>query len=163
MGLRVARELPRNGFGVEMNILAQQHKDQIDADHRTTPKLDKIDRGLEHQNRNPVKVLTSGKERRVKVPFEASGKMRYEKRVRWWEEYEADDPLCVFGHYSQFRDESVSPARAICADFAVAKRWQERKEPSFNGTFRGCLGALRLPENTLHFDDGTQQEFGADR
>lgn len=138
----------------------QQHKDQIEADHLTRPKLDKIDRGLEHQNCNPVKVLTSGKERRVKKPFEASGKMRYEERVRWWDEYEADEPLCVFGHYSQYRGESVSASRAICADFAVAKRWQERKEPSFNGTFRGRLGAVRLPENTLHFDDGTQQEFG---
>src|SRR5436305_5219596 len=53
---------------------------------------------LELQNRNPVKVLTSGRERRVAVPFEASGKLRYEERVPWWNDY-ADPEFCIFGHY----------------------------------------------------------------
>ena len=63
-----------------------QNKDQIDADHETDTTIDKIDRGLEHQNRNPVKILTSGKERRVNQLFKASGKLRYEERVQWWTE-----------------------------------------------------------------------------
>ncbi len=134
--------------------LYEQHKDQIDADHKSRPKLDKIDRGLEKQNRNPVKVLTSGKERRVEKPFEASGKMRYEERVRWWEAYD-DKPLCVFGHYSVPEGKSYLSPQAFCVDFGVAKRWEERKKPNFNGEFRLKLAAVRFPERCLMFDDGS--------
>jgi len=59
-----------------------------------------IDQGLEHQNDNPLKVLTSGKERRIKPPFYAGGKWRVVDRVQWWKSYGADQPLCIFGHYS---------------------------------------------------------------
>lgn len=137
----------------EVLELYRQYESQISADHKVRPRMDKIDKGLEHQNRNPVKVLSSGKERRIEVPFEASGKLRYEERVRWWEDYGAEQ-LCVFGHYSNYRGEARSSSRAICADFAVAKRWQERKRASFDGTFKGCLGAIRLPENCVVFDNG---------
>lgn len=137
------------------NVLAlyKQYKDQIDADHSVRPELDKIDRGLEHQNRNPVKVLTSGKERRVEKPFNASGKLRYEERVRWWEQYDAPQ-FCVFGHYSVPEGKSYSSPQAYCVDFGVAKRWDERKRPNFNGTFRLRLAAVRFPEKCLMFDDG---------
>lgn len=44
-------------------------------------QLDAVDRGLAHQNQNPVKRLTSGPELRVSEPIVASGKVRYEQRV----------------------------------------------------------------------------------
>lgn len=132
----------------------------INTRHRDS-QLDEIDRGLEHQNFNPVKVLASGKERRVKTPFVASGKTRYEERVPWWEDYEAN-PLCVFGHYSNYRGKSPLSSRAICVDFAVAKRWQERKRPDFDGTFRGSLAALQLPEGRMVFDNGDVERIGPD-
>jgi hypothetical protein len=137
--------------------LYKEHVAAIDARHRNS-ELDEIDRGLEHQNLNPVKVLTSGKERRVEPPFYASGKWRNEERVSWWDEY-TQNPLCVFGHYSKYRGESNLSLRAICTDFAVAKRWQERKESSFSGTFCGCLGAVRIPENCVVFDNGDDEPF----
>ena len=137
-----------------------QHESQISADHNARPDLDEIDKGLELQNCNPVKVLSSGRERHVEVPFEASGKLRYEERVRWWEDYDAES-FCVFGHYSNYRRVMSLSSRAICADFAVAKRWQERKQPSFNGTFRGCLGAVRFPESCVVYDNGDTEHFGA--
>jgi hypothetical protein len=121
--------------------------------------LDKIDRGLEHQNLNPVKVLSSGKEQRVEPPFYSSGKWRHEERVQWWKDY-AGDQLCIFGHYSNYRGETSLSGQAICTDFAVAKRWQERKESSFNGAFRGCLGAIRIPENCVVFDNGDHEQIG---
>lgn len=133
--------------------LLQEYAVRIDSDNKTVPGLDDIDRGLSHQNRNPVKVLTSGKERRVKAPFEASGKIRYEERVRWWESYN-DGPLCVFGHYAYYREQAIESSRAICADFVVAKRWKERTAATFNGTYRGQLGAVRLPERVVVFDNG---------
>ena len=68
--------------------LYRRHARLIAEDHETRPDLDDIDRRLERQNRNPVKVLTSGMERRTGTPFLASGKLRHEERVRWWEDYE---------------------------------------------------------------------------
>lgn len=143
----------------EQNVVAlyDQHVSLIDSQHEGS-KLDEIDRGLEHQNRNPVKVISSGKEQRIEPPFFASGKLRHEERIRWWQDYTADK-LCIFGHYSNYRGESSLSGRAICVDFAVAKRWQERKESSFNGTFRGCLGAVRIPEYCVVFDNGDIEQI----
>jgi hypothetical protein len=136
----------------DVKSLHDEHVRIIYAQHKNS-RLDEIDRGLEHQNLNPVKVLASGKERRVEKPFESSGKLRYEERVPWWQDYQADS-LCVFGHYSNYRGNTVLLSRAMCIDFAVAKRWQERKEPKFDGNFRGSLAALRLPESCVVFDNG---------
>eukprot|EP00656_Telonema_subtile_P021969 TRINITY_DN23004_c0_g1_i1.p1 TRINITY_DN23004_c0_g1~~TRINITY_DN23004_c0_g1_i1.p1 ORF type:complete len:216 (+),score=48.37 TRINITY_DN23004_c0_g1_i1:119-766(+) len=59
---------------------------------------DEID--MAEQNRNPVKVLTSGMEIRAAEPFFAGGKMRNLERAKWWENYLAEDGrLVVIGHY----------------------------------------------------------------
>ena len=106
--------------------LNRKYASKIKGHHKNRRGLDKIDRGLEHQNKNPVKVLTSGHERRVNPPFWAGGKLHHGERVRWWESYDAES-FCVFGHYSKDRREARPPSMAFCTDFAVAKRWQERK------------------------------------
>jgi hypothetical protein len=133
--------------------LHQEHAERITAAHNQQPDLDKVEKGLEFQNRNPVKVLTSGKEQRAAKPFEASGKLRYQERVSWWHEYDAE-PFCVFGHYSMYRGSDRGASQAICADYAVAKRWQERKQHSFDGDFQGMLAAIRFPEKVVVFDNG---------
>ncbi len=138
--------------------LHRRYVDLINADLGDQSELDEIDRALEHQNRNPVKVLTSGKEHRISPPFEASGKLRHEERIRWWEECEAD-PFCVFGHYSSCGGQMSPSRRAFCADFAVAKRWRQRQEPSFTGRFQGRLAAVRFPELKVLFDDGECREI----
>jgi hypothetical protein len=84
--------------------------------------LDQIDRELELQNRNPVKMLTSGPERRVADPFESSGKIRHEERVPWWEAY-ADPDLCGYGHHGAPPGQPHGQGRAVCIDYAVAI-WQ---------------------------------------
>lgn len=149
-------ELARQERGVV--AFHDQHVSIIESRHEGS-NLDGIDRGLEHQNFNPVKVLSSGKERRVEPPFYASGKWRHEERVQWWKDFDSDQ-LCIFGHYSNYRGATNLSGRAICTDFAVAKRWQERKESSFNGSFRGCLGAIRIPENCVVFDNGDIEQIG---
>ena len=136
----------------------QQHalriQTQCDKD-----SVDEIDTGLLHQNDNPVKLLTSGPEQRVEVPFEASGKMRYEERVKWWKGCDdADDSLTVFGHYSLEQDVPRSGS-AVCCDYGVAKRYQERIAPDFNGTYQLRLGAIRIPERVIIFDDGTKEKL----
>lgn len=82
--------------------LCRRHKDMIDAVLDQNGVEDEIDRGLAHQNRNPVKLVTSGPEQRLTIQFYAAGKNRYEGRVRWWDEY-SNESFCVFGHYWRMR------------------------------------------------------------
>ena len=136
----------------------QQHALRIQA-YCDKEGMDKIDTALCHQNENPVKLLTSGPERRIDVPFEASGKMRFEERVKCWRDY--DDPgnnLTVFGHYSLKQDEPRT-GPAVCCDYGVAKRYQERIKPGFDGAYQFRLGAIRMPERVIFFDDGTCEDL----
>ena len=114
------------------------------------PSPDAIDQGLSRQNRNPVKVITSGLEYRTEVPFEAGGKLRHERRVEWWRDYDAT-PTCVFGHYADLGWETARSPRAVCVDFGVAGRYRERKLTSAED-YSGRLGALRLPERQVFTD-----------
>jgi diadenosine tetraphosphatase ApaH/serine/threonine PP2A family protein phosphatase len=110
--------------------------------------LDAIDRGLALQNCNPVKVLTSGLEERSAEPIEAGGKVRHERRVPWWDDYE--DVFCVFGHYAEPDRSPLVTGRSFCVDFGVGKRWTER----LAGQRNGCkLAALRFPEKVVVFDE----------
>lgn len=126
---------------------------------------------------NPLKVLTSGVERKAEQPFFTSGKWRFAARVAWWNEY-ADPRAVVVGHYWRSarpmnrRDvgkgdadlfSAIDPLRwhgqrgnVFCVDYSVGGRWRERREPQrAPGDFR--LAALRWPERTLQFDDGSVQ------
>jgi hypothetical protein len=114
---------------------------------------------LQLQNRNPVKLLTSGPEKKAAEPFETNGKIRHEERVPWWDEY-ADPEFCIFGHYGAPPGQPHGHGRAICIDYAVAKRWRERLYPEFRGTFKGKLAAIRFPEKVIVFDDGTTFRAG---
>ena len=112
--------------------------------------LDPIDQDLQHQNRNPVKKLTSGPEERVEEPVEASGKARHEKRVQWWKDYRG--VFCVFGHYSILEGEPRGGEAAFCVDYGVGKRWMERRAGKSSG-FRLKLAAMRWPERVVVFDE----------
>lgn len=138
--------------------LYKQHA-AIISDWHDRSNLDENIRELERQNLNPVKVLSSGKERHTDNTFEAGGKPRNTERVKWWEDY-SDPEICVFGHYSLSRYETDSFGNAVCVDFAVGKRWKERLSPGFDGTFRGQLAALSFPEMNLVFDDGETEPVG---
>ena len=137
--------------------LHNQFAAEIEARHRNDPPGKADPRRLEEQNSNPVKVLTSGKEQHTDKAFTASGKVRREERVKWWESY-ARDPFCVFGHYSLYRDEREAFCNALCVDYAVAKRWEERKLLGFSGQHHGMLAAFRWPERVVVFDNGDQEQ-----
>jgi hypothetical protein len=131
--------------------LYEKHRRLIEEDHKSRPDLDEIDRKLEHQNRNPVKVLTSGLERRAAEPFPVGGKMKCEERVHWWEDYR-DPQTCIFGHYWTRLSKQYRHGAAYCVDFSVGKRWVERRKGG--PPFKRKLAALRLPEMVLVLDDG---------
>lgn len=110
-----------------------------------------IDRKLACQNGNPVKVLTSGPEVKTFECFVAGGKVRHERRVRWWERYE-DGQFCVFGHYSTRLGEPHGHGRAICVDYGISYRRSKQPDGAF-------LAAVRFPKRTLMFHNGQQEEL----
>ena len=151
-------------------VLHREQKEKIDRDIRQRGISDPSQIKLLRQNEDAVKLLTSGPETNAERPFEAMGKLRYEARVPWWNEYEG--PLCLFGHYWRVTlphevdnerlftgipwNATLGPAGAMCIDYSVGKRFKERAAAGFNGVFHTRLAALRLPERVLLFDDGRQ-------
>lgn len=127
-----------------------------------------------HQMMNPIRILTSGVERKGNAPFFTGGKWRFAERVQWWNEYEDFIPV-VIGHYwrrynaidrdvlgkgdPDLFDEVPSHSwhgkhgNVFCVDFSVGGRWVARKanEP-VKVNFK--LAALQWPERILRFDDG---------
>jgi len=119
------------------------------------------------QNRNPVKLLTSGHEERSASPVVINGKERYRVRIPWWRDY--GGPLAVVGHYWRVPmagDESgehlfggrplnalLGAGRVMCVDYSAGRRFRERMAAGFTGTYLSNLGALRLPERVLYFDN----------
>jgi hypothetical protein len=130
--------------------------------------VDPLDCKLLHQNRNPVKRLTSGPEGRSPVPIIIGGEPRWEQRIAWWREYRSE-VLCVFGHYWRqalpgegpeyhlfddvARNALAGPGRAMCIDYSAGKRFRERLRTGFEGKYVTSLAALRLPEGVLHLDN----------
>jgi hypothetical protein len=135
--------------------LYHEHTDRIELDALGGPQLDDIDKGLLHQNNNPVKLLSSGPEERTDKPIEAGGKIRNERRVQWWNGYQ--DTFCVFGHYSIPDGQPRGNGSAFCVDFGVGKRWTERRSGA-TSRFSWKLAAVRFPEKVVYFDDGEKQQ-----
>jgi Calcineurin-like phosphoesterase len=144
-----------------------RERDRIEQTIRSCNIVDPLERKLRRQNDNAVKRLTSGTEGRSQEPIFINNEPRYEKRVPWWPDYR-DQPLCIFGHYwrtplpgegAEYHLFDGVPRNALvgggamCIDYSVGKRFKERVLPSFDGTYRTSLAALRLPEGVLYFDN----------
>ncbi|WP_274570980.1 metallophosphoesterase [Neisseria leonii] len=121
---------------------------------------------------HPIRALTSGVEQIVARPFFAAGRWRFTGRCRWWADYDGEAAV-VIGHYWRHwypkRDdgrEVLFPeannawlgraGKVFCVDYSVGARWRDRQSglPPERSAFR--LAALRWPERTLMFDDGSQ-------
>jgi hypothetical protein len=130
--------------------LYHEHADRIQHDAECRTGIDAIDIGLLHQNKNPVKIITSGPEERTAQPELSGGRMRSERRVQWWSRYRG--PYCVFGHYSILCGAPRGGDDAFCVDYGVGKRWRERLDGRSAG-FQTQLAALRFPERSVVFDE----------
>jgi hypothetical protein len=113
--------------------------------------LDDTDQDLARQNKNPVKLLSSGPEERAKEPVFASGKLRNQQRVKWWLDHKGT--FCVFGHYSIPEGDLRGNISSFCVDYGVGKRWTERRKGTSSG-FNLKLAGLRWPERVVVFDEG---------
>lgn len=128
---------------------------------------------------NPLKVLTSGVERQGTDPFVAGGKWRFVERMAWWDSYTDATPVVVghywrrpvvaapdtlgaltpeeaglFGHIPPFAWHGQR-RNVFCVDYSVGGRWRARKagtphDPQYR------LAALRWPERTLLFENGSE-------
>lgn len=123
---------------------------------------------------NPLRVLTSGVERKAREAFWASGKWRMVQREPWWDHYRERTPVIV-GHFWR-RFEPIDRAvlgkgdddlfinidptdwhgvlkNVFCLDYSVGGRYQERRSGHV-GRSRLRLAAMRWPERALVFDEG---------
>ncbi len=151
--------------------LFRRSEERIRREAEASGVQDEDDRELLLQNRNPVKLLTSGHETRSATPVVINGKERYRVRIPWWRDY--GGPLAVVGHYWRVPmegDESgehlfdgrphnalLGAGRVMCVDYSAGRRFRERMVPEFRGAYRSHLGALRLPERVLYFDNAVPQ------
>jgi len=123
---------------------------------------------------NPLKILTSGVEKKAATPFFAGNRWRFSDRVSWWDTYGDVQPV-VIGHYwrllrpelfantarySQLFD-TIDPIswhgrhhNVFCVDYSVGARWRDRKADRGTAESRFKLAALQWPENRLVFDSG---------
>ena len=152
-----------------------QWRERLEDGNRVIPFLHAIaEYDVTSQAGNPIRVLTSGVERKGSDPFFSSHKWRFVDRVSWWDEYTDDVPVIV-GHYwrmAQPVDRStvgkgdpdlflgVDPHawhgaknNVFCVDYSVGGRWRERTDGSTIGS-RFKLAAMRWPECELVFDTG---------
>jgi hypothetical protein len=152
-------------------LLYRRYQTHIDEALALLGVGDDVFSKLAHQNRNPVKLLTSGLEEKAPRPFETMGHLRRERRVAWWHNY-TEQALCLFGHYWRTflpnepdndrlfvgvpKNATLSGRAAMCIDYSVGKRWRERLDRP-GQPFCTQLGALRLPERMLIFDTGERQ------
>ncbi len=162
-------------------LLARHHeekerwKNELELESHAMQFLDATsDYDVASQIGNPLKILTSGVERRAQKPFFSSGKWRFSDRVSWWNEYQEKTPVIV-GHYWRSTVpidrqtigkgdvnlfEGIHPhswhglqKNVFCVDFSVGARWRDRKKnTNKHDTFK--LAALRWPERELVFDSG---------
>ena len=146
----------------------KKERERIESVLEAEQTSDPLERKLAHQNRNPVKRVTSGLEGRSTEPITINGVDRFEVRLPWWRDY-LDEALCVFGHYwrtalpgeKKFEDLFdgcsrnllVGPGCAMCIDYSVGKRFKERLRPGYSHGYLSSLAALRLPEKMLIFDN----------
>ncbi len=123
---------------------------------------------------NPLKVLTSGVEKKAVTPFFAGNRWRFSDRINWWNDYDEAIPV-VIGHY--WRMFRVEPGQTVprysqlfdgieplswhgkhhnvfCVDFSVGARWRDRKANRSIEQSRFKLAALQWPENQVVFDTG---------
>lgn len=145
------------GHAGDVLTLYTEHRKQIEADIAKRPAMDSIDRALEHHNRNPVRVLTSGPERRADNPGATTDRVPLRQRVPWWRTYH-ESCWCVFGHYANTSGTPLRSGHALCLDFGVGKRWRERAAGIPESRYRSRLAALRMPERLLVLDDGSRTD-----
>lgn len=136
-------------------------------------------RDLFLQNNNPIKVLSSGIEKKASKIMFIGGSARYTSRQHWWKQYQG--PRVIFGHYWRRRSEhpieednpldirKAPPPyvfsdfssydwlnQSFCVDYSVGARYAERASKNTLGSSGAYLCAFRThgTKYSILFDDG---------
>ncbi len=152
-------ELARAASSAE--ALHEEHRLRIDGKHQRRAENDAVTRELEHQNLNPVKLLTSGPEEPASKPKHSGGSLRRTQRSTWWlnrnPSESEPEKVCIFGHYALPRGAERASRDAYCIDYGVGKRALERL--AGRHVFESRLAAFRWPERQIVFDDGDSETW----
>jgi hypothetical protein len=163
------------GIGESARIEYDEYRERLVDPAQPVPMLVATAQVAEiRQMGNPIRVVTSGIERRAPRPFFASGHWRFVERIRWWDEYTDSVPVIVGHYWRQFAHvdraslgeteenlfTDLSPTawhgrhhNVFCIDFSVGGRFLERALAP-GASPRSRLGALRWPERVLALDTG---------
>ncbi len=173
-------QLTANGLKHAVEDEYRQYDHLLGDSNATVPLLPAIALYDEtYQMNNPVRVLSSGVERRTATPFFTAGKWRMVERVPWWHDYTESIPVIV-GHYWRWYypetrllfgkgemdlfaayapNEWVGAKRNVyCVDFSVGGRYKER-ELGKGSPWGTRLGAVRWPEQEVVFDEGYRSQL----
>ena len=162
------RDLHALGINESIQREQQRYQHQLKDPAATVPLLQHLaEKELREQMQNPVRVITSGAQKIALEPIYAGGRWRMIDRVPWWDSYSEQIPV-ITGHYwRNFKSlaEKTGLFKTIdalqwygqqqnvfCVDYSVGKRYIDRQQ---GVAFRHRLGALRLPEHILSFEDDT--------
>lgn len=166
IGVDIRNDLDRRGVLVTAEKEESEFAELKDINQKPKRFLENVaTREFELQAYNPIKVLTSGLEAKVKPDgvFFAGGKWRFLARDNWWERG-VDRPTIV-GHYWRNREVTKQghepwdkeppfawSGNVYCVDYSVGYRYRERAA-GVTTDFRCGLGALLWPERKVLFDD----------
>lgn len=171
---KINKDLIKSGLLDLYNTQKQLWQNQLTDKNSVVPYLDGIaEYNLLHQDKNPIRLLTSGVEKRIVEPFFVGGSWRFCQRFSWWDEYHSEKAV-VIGHYwrkikeikkdSKLKDESFFDdlpfnswhgfkKNVFCVDYSVGARFLERNQNLKLGS-NTKLAALSWPDRKLIFEDG---------
>ena len=151
--------LSENGRGLahfampcEQNVPVPLSADRFRIGSKDHPP-DPIQRELDHQNRNPAKLLTSGPERPRKIRSSRAERFGTAKESSGGEN--TTNRKSAFLVTTESCRATSGRGNAFCVDYAVGKRHLERLKGG--QPLKTKLAAIRLPERQVVFDDGTTE------
>jgi hypothetical protein len=165
-------DLLRNDKRGALEVYNQYYHHYINKILPNTPN--KVEQDLYKQNHNPIKIITSGLESRLRPnekPYYAGKQLRYLKRDPWWRQYSQQKKI-IFGHYwrrgkvapnvpehllnpqektgvpdlfNKNPDEWLGPQNScMCIDYSVGRRFWERHNQLPEGHTGSFLAALQI-------------------
>ncbi len=156
----------------QRKVVAFFHQRRLALRDALLQEPDRLRRSLQHQNGNPVSVLTSGLEAPIHgEPFWAGGKIRHTEREAWWNRYHHRTAV-AFGHYWRsplpYRPLKPVPGpfgagggrepyaplgprrNAWCLDYSTGYQMEEMQREPWKRQPDSRLAALRWPEGVVH-------------
>lgn len=168
----INKELMKNGVLELYNKQKSIWDKKISNRDEVVPYLEGLAQyNLTHQDKHPIRLLTSGIEEKIVTPFYVGGSWRFCRRFSWWDDYEDDKPVIIGHYWRKINEELIKSGeesffdnlpynswhgkngKVFCIDYSVGARFEERNQNIALGS-NTRLAALSWPEKVLTFEDG---------